>query len=1091
MPRRLSASLILALAAGSLSGLREAHADPPGLWPIFRHDSQRTGRADGVGAITRPEVAWTLSTGGSLAARQTAIADVDGDGRNEVVLASGGAILVRHADDSIVTRSRLFGADYVYGVWNLDGVGAPEIVAHGRSPRGVYAINAATGDIQWQVPMQNEFVGAMPVPVAGGGFDLILRDYTDRTVLTRVRSSVGGGTVAIAWTAEIPIYDIIRSTGLADMDGDGTPEVIAPIARGFSVRNVATGTEMFRADVIPNAAYEPIYDFYYTTANVDGRPGDEIIALDVSYYYSEDASLSVLGVRPGGTGNALTVLWQRYIHNDVTPGSGNDVGVQFFRMLADGVVDLDRDGMVELVFSQWDGRMRPGTWTTFVVDGASGTEITRRTGVSCEAVADLDNDGRAEIVLRDATDASAVANAPTPLFATLRGYDFDSRAMGMVDRGWMLENAGVVHLPAWQRRRGSYELGGYFAGALLMSAHQDIDGTMDPAEELYVYYNQMDEFTNQQRPTHIMAVHGMDGAIRARWPIPPATFASVLQLGQRLASSTAPAEALVGVNDGRARVISSAFMDVGTLTEGNFARMPAVVSLDTRTTLVAAVESAEFLVLADPRHSRGASPDVPYRIRGAILGESRGYVNQPGAIVPADDGSGNQLVVRAHSLVNWQDQALVAINFLGREVWRTEVGHGRSVAGFDNAVSADFDGDRSPDFFLTEISDMGTQELVVRRGVGGRVIRSLPVGPTLSMGTEMINAGAYFQGYAAVDVNGDRVPDIVGALHPQWFVALDVSATPIRSVWVRRGTPAAIVNGQAMIGPLAVDGSPRVLRTNSQNAYGPYTRFALDGTIEATVAPPGIPPLRDYMDPNNAAFIARSGSPARVDFVTAGATNAAAGVVTRFDGDTMMPLWQRHLANGIVSAAAPAQSYALYDPIAADIDGDGSDEVLVGSDDGRLYALRGGDGALLFSIDLRSPVVHVLAANLDEDADLEILCALLDGTLRALDQPGSYRWQPVAIPDAGVTDASGSDASAADAGAVDASFDASATIDARGDAGPTPAPSGCGCRTIARTSRSSTSGLAILAIGSAIVILRRRRRRERASRTCTDPENVL
>jgi MYXO-CTERM domain-containing protein len=420
--------------------------------------------------------------------------------------------------------------------------------------------------------------------------------------------------------------------------------------------------------------------------------------------------------------------------------------------------------------------------------------------------------------------------------------------------------------------------------------------------------------------------------------------------------------------------------------------------------------------------------------------------------------------------VDWQDQSLVAVTATGNEHWRVEVGHRRSIAGFDNAEVADYTGDSVADLFNAEINEMGSEEVIVRDGHDGSLVRRLAVGPMLSLGAEAVTTGAYLQGHAIFDVNGDHVPDVLSALHPQWFLALDVSSVTLHTLWIDRGTTSSIVNGQAMIAPMAADGSPRVLRVNSQNAFGPYVRFALNGAIEAQVPPVNVAPGQDYVDQNNAAFITHAGTPTRFDFVTAGMAGAATGLVVRYDGLSLTPTWQVYLSNGMLSMTPPAHAAALHDPIVVDVDGDHADEVLVGSDDGYLYALHG-DGTLLFAFNLQSPVVHVVAANLDGDPPLEILCARSDGSLVAIDQMGSYTWSPVPTPDVGPEPMP-------DGGSIsDASSDAFDSGHGDSGTGPTGTHNGsCGCRTVG----SSRAGpfAALVALALALASLRRRARKD-------------
>jgi hypothetical protein len=90
--------------------------------------------------------------------------------------------------------------------------------------------------------------------------------------------------------------------------------------------------------------------------------------------------------------------------------------------------------------------------------------------------------------------------------------------------------------------------------------------------------------------------------------------------------------------------------------------------------------------------------------------------------------------------------------------------------------------------------------------------------------------------------------------------------------------------------------------------------------------------------------------------------------------------------------------------VAVDVDGDGADEVVVGSDDGFLYALHASDGSIAFTLDLGAPVTRLIAADIDRDVAVELVASLADGRLVAIDEPGHYdaiRDSPASGRDAG------------------------------------------------------------------------------------------
>src|SRR5262249_42135634 len=157
-------------------------------------------------------------------------------------------------------------------------------------------------------------------------------------------------------------------------------------------------------------------------------------------------------------------------------------------------------------------------------------------------------------------------------------------------------------------------------------------------------------------------------------------------------------------------------------------------------------------------------------------------------------------------------------------------------------------------------------------------------------------------------------------------------------------------NGQAMAGQLDADPELDLVRTASQNAFGSYERRSLAGVVEASYAPPT--PSVAGTDANTAALMNRTGAPGLNDLVWSGMAGAALGAVARVDGQSMGEVWFDYLAGGMVypKANPPATRAALYSPVAVDLDGDGNDEILVGADDGYLYALHGADGSPFFAL---------------------------------------------------------------------------------------------------------------------------------------------
>jgi MYXO-CTERM domain-containing protein len=1075
----LSAAAVLAVLAASGSAL----ATGGDTWPTLSHDGYRSARSTGKGAIAAaPSVAWKLPVGGALDDGQIAVADVDGDGKEEAVVVSAGRVVARRSDDSTVWKSANIGALRVAGVWELDGVAPAEVVAIGSSPQGLYILNAATGATIWALPTVTAAIDALAVPAGGGKQRLFLSTQLAPLDAYDFTGGIQSPAANHLWSSATSPWSV--DFVAADVDGDGQMDLVRGQDRGFTVYDAKTGAVKCDASNLIAGTLAPSYFPALSKADVDGDGRDEIVVYDYSYYYSEDAGVFVVTCTGAGAVLTAQTLWSQQWITDVTPGPGNDVDAKQIRYLADGVADLDGQKPLEIAYSLWDASS--ASWTTFVRNAATGALVGLLPGQAIEAVGDVDNDGKAEILVRDATGIGAL---PKPFFSTLKAYDLTN---GMLtDKGWALKDARVATVSGKRTALVT-------AGAGAVAARQNVDGGADPAEEVYVFQQHQGQSSTDLRPGKLLAVHGTDGGILRKYDFPPDISGAVLALSPSLTAPGAPAQSLVMLNDGGLRVLDTLFAEAGKILPGNHARFVTVASLDGAHNLILGVDSSDALVAIDGTVVGNGTPSTAWRYPSAAQTEARGYVSAPGLVVPAP-GGGATLIARGHSAASFEEQALVGLNADGSLAWKTDIGAGRQIPGFENfELLDDLDGDGVPDFFLTELDAASEQQLVVRRGKDASLMVARPVGDLFPP------SGVYLQGHAAADVNGDGKLDVVSALHGSWFVGIDVSQaagqnpqTGFQQIFRTSNGP----NGQAMVGQLDSDPALDLVRTASQNAFGTYEVRDLQGNVVVSYQPPT--PGVAGADANTAALLARPGSPGESDLVWAGMAGAALGAVARLDGQTLNEVWFDYLAGGKVYAkgAQPAALAALYPPITADIDGDGADEVLVGADDGFLYALRGTDGSALFAVDLGAPVVHVIAADLDLDPDLELLAALSDGTLVALDAQGSYVAGMPPMPDGGVdggggagggtsmASATGSGTGSGGHGGAPATSSDSSTsaVDGASSSGSTGAgggsageKGGCGCRAAGSDGGSAAGAIAALGLAAALA----GRRRRHSGRSC-------
>lgn len=364
--------------------------DPPAIVFVAGHLDQRVQCAAGV-YTNRPCQRGVLraldgATGAELwslrrprdgvrgfAASSVALGDVTGDGRLDIVVATGeGRVAIVDGDGNLVVESaepiagwdtNNFGWGGGLALGDVDGDGHPEIGFGDQ----IFTTRDAAGDL-----VLTRYVGG----AGGRSINRATSFFVDLNGNGRQELLAGRIAYAFDGAAMTPLWnrtDLPANAfpAVADFDGDGLPEVALVGDGRLWVLEGATGlTELGPVNIPGGGSGGPP-----TVADFTGD-GRREIGVATQQLYSTFA--------PDYAGDTITIRWSAPAHDFSSSVTGSTV------------FDFEGDGIAEVIYAD--------ECFLWVYDGPTGDVrftgfTTSFTGTEASVVADVDGDGRAEIVL--------------------------------------------------------------------------------------------------------------------------------------------------------------------------------------------------------------------------------------------------------------------------------------------------------------------------------------------------------------------------------------------------------------------------------------------------------------------------------------------------------------------------------------------------------------------------------------------------------------------------------------------------------------------------------------------------------------------
>jgi hypothetical protein len=899
----------------TLAGL--AAAGPAGAdWPMARHDPQRTGAAQGKSDIQTPAVAWRTYLGGSLRPDGLLAADVEGNGHDALIRSSGGSVAAVRSDGTVLWTTRVSGTGILLGLADLDGDGKQEVIVY--TGLGALALDVQSGAVAWaqQAGEMGAVGGVRMADMNGDGLpDLVIEECRgcigSKTQTGYIYSFAGGFSMPNKVPLPYPQTNAGPEVTCADMMGTGADQLLLLGPENLSLALVDGASGTVSASGPPLAA-GPTYVAGCLPANLDASPGQEVICV------TSTGSAPVGG--PGDTsevfaltfqGNALAVLWTLQVPDQAISADAYDLAV-----------DLVGDGTLETLVTAYDAGGNP---TVYVLDATKGTVITSIPGGRLAGTAPL---GSGRMILTTAPDQvslwSYAGGAAAPL-----GTIVDDSVGGSIDWARFAITAGTNVRPISLDVNGDGLPDILTGDTTTGQVHVYTPGVMPP------------ELIGTLSPPPNTGFAGV-------WPL-PAMDEPYPQLGFTETDGT-----LHFVD--KTSSFTSASIPVGGYyvagTYDSLGTSPVVASLDggpAQRILVS--DSRQVLVAIDASAATPTQPPVEVWEQPTSLSP---------VVAPGAGGSAAGIFV-LHVVDPHAAELAYTLRLLhpdGSTAWEAPIGAG--LGPRQDLVLADFDADGTPDVAL-QVSTPNASAITTNAisGADGHTLWSAAT-------TGCPGASAL----SIVDWNGDGIDDVVFQSNGT-FIASGVDGTSLAT----GGPPDCYylpipfdANG---------DGMDDLVYTAGAN---PVQAYAHDLTTQLFAATD-----QDQPFPYGAIATCPSG----LVLVEGSAAFPSRLKLTALDGPDQGTATSVFLAGGALyadQASANAVGVAQLSAVNVhqNLTGTGGPSALVGSGDGWLYAVDPCAGTLTFTYDFGAPVGEPVFGDTDGDGLDEIVVSVADGYLYAL-----------------------------------------------------------------------------------------------------------
>ncbi|MGQ9815625.1 MAG: hypothetical protein ACUVR3_10845, partial [Candidatus Roseilinea sp.] len=448
-----------ALPAGLLSPqtAQAAPAPPPGSWPFYRYDMQRTNRVPSNVAsanITQPAIKWSFPVGGAPGALARDITGPSGvpDGIPEIIAWGGGRVRAFNSQ----TGDPIWTSDIVPGSIEMDYIGDVDadntvevlVLANTGAEWRLYVLSGASGQV-----LSRSLYG----PHSAGHPSIVIADITGDNKMEafevgwalpqrRIFTFQNGAANPTLWAGDVWALagdSQLGSRGMlvADLNGDGSREALYPaekreymgIPAFYRILHPPAITFTNRITLFSGTPSND-YPLYRVTDVLAGGQPELVVVYTPMEGAPSPAYLFLQQIGPA-PGYPVTTVFSRTSPVAATIGSYFAPGLAVARLVGGG----DR----EIV---WSYHSYPeNRWKTEVVSASGVVIATVNDHIVCrptvDAVADLDGNGDDELVLCRVSDRGGTVSG-------VAVYDWDG---GTLSQTWSLPAGTIPAIPTEPR----------------------------------------------------------------------------------------------------------------------------------------------------------------------------------------------------------------------------------------------------------------------------------------------------------------------------------------------------------------------------------------------------------------------------------------------------------------------------------------------------------------------------------------------------------------------------------------------------------------------------------------------------------------